>query len=62
VTTDRAAPAWEPRGARWWIVAITVLVFAPTLALGRVALDDDWLWADDSPLRAPISSAALRHV
>jgi tetratricopeptide (TPR) repeat protein len=63
VTTDRAAPAlaWEPRGARWWVVAITVLVFAPTLALGRVALDDDWLWADDSPLRAP-SAAALRHV
>jgi tetratricopeptide (TPR) repeat protein len=63
VTTDRAAPAlaWEPRAARWWVVAITVLVFAPTLALGRVALDDDWLWADDSPLRAP-SAAALRHV
>jgi tetratricopeptide (TPR) repeat protein len=53
--------AWEPRGARWWVVAITVLVFAPTLALGRVALDDDWLWADDSPLRAR-SPAALRHV
>lgn len=63
MTTDRAAPAlaWEPRGARWWVVAITVLVFAPTLALGRVALDDDWLWADDSPLRAP-SAATLRHV
>jgi tetratricopeptide (TPR) repeat protein len=42
-------------------VAITVLVFAPTLALRRVAYDDPWLWSDTSPLRAP-SMAVLRHV
>ncbi len=47
--------------AGWLVVAITVLVFVPTLGLGRVALDDLWLWSDDSPLRAP-SAATLHHV
>jgi Flp pilus assembly protein TadD len=42
-------------------VAITVLVFAPTLALRRVGYDDPWLWSDTSPLRAP-SVTMLRHV
>jgi protein O-mannosyl-transferase len=62
-TSDRTVPAtgWERRGAGWLVVAITVLLFAPTLVFGRVALDDPWLWSDDSPLRTP-STATLRTV
>lgn len=48
------------RRAGWLVVALTLLVFAPTLALERVGFDDPWLWSDDSPLRAP-SVAMLRH-
>jgi tetratricopeptide (TPR) repeat protein len=61
--SDRTARAtgWERRGAGWLVVAITVLLFAPTLVFGRVAFDDGWLWSDDSPLRAP-SAATLHHV
>jgi tetratricopeptide (TPR) repeat protein len=61
--TDRAASplGWDHRRAGWLVVAISVLVFAPTLALGRVAFDDEWLWSDDSPLRTP-SIAMLAHV
>ena len=55
------ASRWERRGASWLVVAVAVLVFAPTLVLGRVAFDDEWLWSDDSPLRTP-SIATLRHV
>lgn len=58
-TSDRPA-GWQRRAGAW-VVAITVLVFAPTLALRRVAYDDPWLWSDTSPLRAP-SMAVLRHV
>ncbi|HEX7843951.1 MAG TPA: hypothetical protein VF469_41035 [Kofleriaceae bacterium] len=58
-----SAPAtgWERRGAGWLVVAIAVLVFAPTLVLGRVGFDDEWLWSDDSPLRSP-SIATLGHM
>lgn len=52
---------WQRRGASWLVVAVTLLLFAPTLVLGRVAFDDDWLWSDDSPLRTP-SAATLRYV
>ena len=60
-TSDRAAAAGWQRRAGAWVVAITVLVFGPTLALRRVAYDDPWLWSDTSPLRAP-SMAVVRHV
>ncbi len=60
-TSDRAPAAGWQRRAGAWVVAITVLVFAPTLALRRVAYDDPWLWSDTSPLRAP-SMAVVRHV
>ena len=58
-----AAPVsgWEHRRAGWLVVALTVLVFAPTLVFERVAFDDPWLWSDDSPLRTP-STETLRHV
>ena len=55
------ASSWVDRRAGWLVVAIAVIVFAPTLVLGRVSFDDDWLWSDDSPLRTP-SAAMLRHI
>jgi protein O-mannosyl-transferase len=55
------ATGWGGRTAGWWVVAVTVLLFAPTLSFGRVAFDDAWLWSDDSPLRRP-SAATMRHV
>ncbi|HEX3477758.1 MAG TPA: hypothetical protein VHT91_22205 [Kofleriaceae bacterium] len=61
MTASDAPIAGGQRRAGAWVVAITVLVFAPTLALRRVAYDDPWLWSDTSPLRAP-SMAVLRHV
>lgn len=48
--SDRAS-LWDSRWAGALVVAIAVLVFAPTLVLGRVSYDDLWLWGDDSPLR-----------
>lgn len=62
-TSEHTAPAtgWERRGAGWLVVAITVLLFAPTLVFGRVAFDDPWLWSDASPLRTP-SASTLRYV
>jgi tetratricopeptide (TPR) repeat protein len=62
-TSEHTVPAtgWERRGAGWLVVAITVLLFAPTLVFGRVAYDDPWLWSDASPLRTP-SAATLRYV
>src|SRR5262249_42867249 len=64
VAASDAPAGGQRRAGAWigaWVVAITVLVFAPTLALRRVAYDDPWLWSDTSPLRAP-SMAVLRHV
>lgn len=58
--SDPRAHGWQRRSAGLWVVAIAVLVFAPTLVFGRVALDDHWLWSDDSPLRTA-SAQTWRH-
>jgi tetratricopeptide (TPR) repeat protein len=56
-----ADSGWDHPRAGWLVIAVAVLVFAPTLTFGRVAFDDGWLWSDDSPLRAP-SATTLRYV
>lgn len=42
---------WDRRWAGAIVVGIAVALYLPTLVFGRVAFDDPWLWADDSPLR-----------
>ncbi len=37
--------------ARWIVLAIALALYVPSLAFQRVEWDDQWLWADDSPLR-----------
>lgn len=38
---------------RWLVLLVVLGVFAPTVALTTVSLDDPWLWSDESPLRRP---------
>lgn len=42
---------WDQRWAPFAVVAITCLVFAPTLVFGFIDYDDRWLWSLESPLR-----------
>jgi len=39
------------RYAPWFVVAFALLIYAPTLTFHRIDYDDQWLWADESPLR-----------
>ena len=52
---------WERRWAGAIAIAIVLGVYAPTLVMGRVDLDDLWLWGDESPLRE-LSGATLHDV
>ena len=52
---------WERRWAGAIAIAIVLGVYAPTLVMVRVDLDDPWLWGDDSPLRE-LSAATLHDV
>jgi Flp pilus assembly protein TadD len=44
---------------RWWerawigpvIAAIAMMLYAPTVFFEKIGFDDEWLWAEDSPLR-----------
>jgi tetratricopeptide (TPR) repeat protein len=44
-------PFWARRSTGLLVVAIVIVVFAPTLVLQTVQYDDHWLWSATSPLR-----------
>ncbi|HEY0189592.1 MAG TPA: hypothetical protein VGC42_00625 [Kofleriaceae bacterium] len=58
---ESTTSGWQGRYAGALVVGLALVIFAPTLVFGRVAYDDDWLWSDTSPLRAP-TAATWREV